>query len=649
MSRPLEFDDILRIKSISHVAVSPDGKQVVAALKSVATPSTYQTNLVDWSNGRPKRLTKGRVSDGQPQFSADGRLFFGSNRNKPKPAVFTLKDGKPELVFEMPEGSIGAMKVSPDGNKFAFLYRPADPHATKAAKAERKRAKTSEPPLAFSQFPWRLDGDGEFGDRTWHLMVWSGGKAEPLGVSDCWAGIDFAWLPDSSGLVVAHDPRTEPFMEYSADILELFPLKGERRVLNSGNGGKSMVSVSPSGELVAYVLDPSEPHHWGIRRQQLGVVNLKTGAHRLVMADQDLLFSGHPLGDARDASNPQILWLDEDRVAIPWSERGDYALAEVNLATETATKIAHITGEVHVTAHHKGQFWGWICTPESPTEMVTIKGGKIKLLAPVNRDWLKDCEVARLEELHVPVPGSYDLHAWRIRAVGASKGKRPAVISVHGGPACFYSPTFFFEMQMFAAHGFEVFLSNPRGSTSYGEEHARCILGEWGQQDWADVKALTDHAKADPEVDTDRVSIVGGSYGGYMVNWAIAHDPTYHRAVSDRCVSNLLSKWGNSDYPFVPDGVWPGCAFRDDIDVLWECSPIKHMGNAKTPTLIIHSVGDLRCHIEQGEQVFTALKMLGVRTRMVRYPVTTSHGLSRNGPPDLRIHRLQEYVAWLKS
>lgn len=649
MKRRLVVEDLLRIKSVSHVAVSPDGQQVVAAVKSVANASTYQTNLYDWSGGRPRRLTRGRFSDSQPQFTKGGELFFLSNREKPRSAVLRLGKNGPEKVFDMPEGSIGAMRVSPDGKAVAFLYRHADPDYTKEAKAARKKDHSSAPPLAFSQFPWRLDGDGEFGDRTWSLMVWEGGKTRDLGPTDCWADIDFAWLPDSRALVVAHDPRPEPFMHPDASELVLIEPGGKKRVLPCGEGGISMLSVSPSGEQVAYALDATTEHKWGIRRQQLAVLNLKTGKHRLIMADRDMLFSGHPLGDARDASTPQIFWENEETLTLPWSERGLYAFARVDLKAETAEVIGRVNGEVHLTAHRNGEYWGWLSTPESPTELVHFKDGKFRELAPLNRNWLKECDVALPEEINVPVKGSYDLHAWRIRARGDKKGRRPAVVSVHGGPACFYSPAFFMEMQMFAAAGMDVFLSNPRGSTSYGEAHARCILGEWGQKDWADIAALTAFAKADPDIEPERVSIVGGSYGGYMVNWAIAHDPTYHRAVSDRCVSNLLSKWGNSDYPFVPDGVWPGCAFRNDIDVLWESSPIKHFANVKTPTLIVHSVGDLRCHIEQGEQVFTALKMLGVRTRMVRYPVTTSHGLSRNGPPDLRMHRLREYVAWLTS
>ena len=148
---------------------------------------------------------------------------------------------------------------------------------------------------------------------------------------------------------------------------------------------------------------------------------------------------------------------------------------------------------------------------------------------------------------------------------------------------------------------------------------------------------------------TEKVAIMGGSYGGYMTNWAIGHRHDWACAITDRCVSNLVSMAGDSDFPLNKDGYFGGVAYGglDDIAPLWRQSPMAYLKGATTPTLVIHSVGDLRCNIEQGEQVFAALQMQGVPSRFVRYPVSTSHGMSRSGPPDLRIHRLREILGWL--
>ncbi|MCH7945588.1 MAG: S9 family peptidase, partial [Armatimonadetes bacterium] len=149
-------------------------------------------------------------------------------------------------------------------------------------------------------------------------------------------------------------------------------------------------------------------------------------------------------------------------------------------------------------------------------------------------------------------------------------------------------------------------------------------------------------------VDSRRLGVLGGSYGGYMTNWVIGHTRDFSAAVTDRCVSNLVSMAGNSDFVEEQDDYFPG-NFWDRSEPRWNQSPMQFIGNAKTPTLIIHSEGDLRCNIEQSEQVFAALKLLGVPTRLVRYPRSTSHGMSRQGPPDLRMHRLHQILDWFEK
>jgi len=151
-----------------------------------------------------------------------------------------------------------------------------------------------------------------------------------------------------------------------------------------------------------------------------------------------------------------------------------------------------------------------------------------------------------------------------------------------------------------------------------------------------------------PSIDTGRIGIMGGSYGGYMTNWAIGHSKAYKAAITDRCVSNLVSMTGSSDFPLNPNSYFGGVAWGDlkDIEPLWRQSPIAYFKGVTTPTLVIHSEGDLRCNVEQSEQVYHALQMQEVPSRFVRYPKETSHGMSRTGPIDLRAHRLNEILAW---
>lgn len=208
--------------------------------------------------------------------------------------------------------------------------------------------------------------------------------------------------------------------------------------------------------------------------------------------------------------------------------------------------------------------------------------------------------------------------------------------------------SYFHEFQCLAAAGYVVVFSNPRGSKGYGESWVRAIAGHWGCMDWEDIRSVKDWMKTLPFVDPGRLGVIGGSYGGYLVNWTVGHTDDFRAAITDRCVSNLVSKSLNSDYPYFPGKYWKGRPYGDleAIADLWRDSPIAYFDRVQTPMLIIHSEGDLRCNIEQGEQVFTALCERGIPARFVRYPVSTSHGMSRNGPPDLRIHRLNEIMGW---
>jgi hypothetical protein len=272
-----------------------------------------------------------------------------------------------------------------------------------------------------------------------------------------------------------------------------------------------------------------------------------------------------------------------------------------------------------------------------------------KMLTDLNAEFHDEVEVIAPEQHLVDTTDGLQVHVWVLR--GRGEGARPACLNIHGGPHTQYGWTFFHELQTYAAAGYTVVYSNPRGSKGYGEAWCAAIKGDWGNKDWQDIQAVTEFMKSDPLILTEKMAVMGGSYGGYMTNWTIGHTHDFACAVSDRCVSNMVSMAGNSDFPFNKDGYFQGVAWGslDKIAQLWRQSPIAYFENVKTPTLVIHSVGDLRCNIEQGEQVFTALQMEGVPSRFVRYPASTSHGLSRSGPPELRLHRLGEYLSWMKQ
>jgi dipeptidyl aminopeptidase/acylaminoacyl peptidase len=218
-------------------------------------------------------------------------------------------------------------------------------------------------------------------------------------------------------------------------------------------------------------------------------------------------------------------------------------------------------------------------------------------------------------------------------------------LEIHGGPGLQYGNFFMHEFYYLAAEGYVVYFCNPRGGRGYGEAHSKAIWNNWGTVDYDDLMAWVDFIQKKPYMDKKRVGVTGGSYGGYMTNWIIGQTHRFKAAVTQRSVSNLISMYGSSDYNWSMQREFGDRPPWENFKNYWRQSPMKYIGNAKTPTLVLHNENDLRCAIEQGEQIFVALKKLGVDTEMVRFP-DEPHGLSRTGRTDRRIERLKHILRW---
>lgn len=251
------------------------------------------------------------------------------------------------------------------------------------------------------------------------------------------------------------------------------------------------------------------------------------------------------------------------------------------------------------------------------------------------------------EEVWVKSFDGTKIQGWILRPPDFKPRKKyPLVFYIHGGPHAMYGNAFFHEFQMLAGRGYVVMYTNPRGSMGREEKFAAVIRGDWGNVDYKDLMACADYAARLRYVDSKRMACAGGSYGGYMTNWIIGHTNRFRCAITDRSVVNLVSFAGTSDFPFRDNGYWKGNAWKDTATLV-KHSPLTYAANVRTPLLIIHSEGDLRCPISQADEFYTALKKLGREVVFVRYPQETSHGMSRSGPADLRMHRLRQIAEWL--
>ena len=282
-----------------------------------------------------------------------------------------------------------------------------------------------------------------------------------------------------------------------------------------------------------------------------------------------------------------------------------------------------------------------------PGELFMLAHGAEARVTDLN-PWLHDRYIAEPEQHYFTAPDGWKLEGWVLKPPGHDPGRlHPAVLEIHGGPHAQYGWTFFHELQILAGMGFVVFYMNPRGSDGYGERFRREVVRDWAGKDYIDIMSSLDQViERTGYIDTKRLGVGGGSYGGYMTNWIIGHTDRFGAAVAMRSISNLVSEYSQHDIVLwgmlqMGPPPWP------DLDELWRRSPIRYVQNMHTPLLLTAGEMDLRCAMSQSEELFGAMRLLGKTVELVRFP-EESHDLSRNGRPDRRVERLRRIGAWFE-
>ena len=655
-------EDLRRFKICSDPVISPDGSTIVFVLSTLGNRNKASRSLwlMPADRGSARKFTSGHA-DGQPRFSPDGRsigFIRTDDDGSQQVCLIPVDGGEARVLTSFAHGSISTFRFSPDGRSMAVKYRQADPDRTPEAAKERTRKKLSTPPLVIDDHWYRLDGDGYFGaDRHKLYMVsLASGKHRLLFDKDRAGHFEFEFLPGSRQLVVSanlHERSTLASWETSLYRLDtgtgrLTEYKGLPK------GPKLQIAPSPDGSMIAFAGRPGRSTAYSVENLELLIHDIKSGRTRSLTNKTDYCLMSITLSDTAEASfEPQIQWDPEGRhllARIGW--QGSGRVARIPVSGGPVRLLTDDSGECCLGGvDQSGKKVALVMsTPVSPPEIwlgrLDDEEMTLSRRTRFNDSFLKQLDLVEPSEHWIKSADGNKVHVWIMRPPGVRPSKRtPAVLEIHGGPHGQYGRSFFHEFQVLASAGYTVFYSNPRGSKGYGRDFCAAIKGSWGGADWRDIQAVTRFIGRHPGVRKDLVGIMGGSYGGYMTNWAIAHSNKYKAAITDRCVSNLVSMGGSSDWLDNPGDYWEGAGW-DKPEDRWSQSPIAFFKGVKTPTLIIHSEGDLRCNIEQAEQVHAALVVQDVPTRFVRYPRESSHGMSRSGPADLRIHRLDQILQW---
>jgi dipeptidyl aminopeptidase/acylaminoacyl peptidase len=341
---------------------------------------------------------------------------------------------------------------------------------------------------------------------------------------------------------------------------------------------------------------------------------------------------------------------DGDFIYFQVSKHGSTILKKINVKTQAFDDVIDKKGAVGAfnfdMEHRRLCYFHADLANIGQIYVRDMKKGVEKKLTKVNEDILGKMDLGEIEEVWFKGADRNDLQGWILKPPKFNPRKKyPSILEIHGGPFLQYGNLFMHEFNFLAAKGYVVYFCNPRGGQGYGEKHAKAIDNNWGGPDYADLMKWADIVSRKPYIDKKRMGVTGGSYGGYMTAWIIGHTSRFAAAVTQRCVSNLISMWGSSDFNWAFQYEFGLKPPFEALNNYWKQSPMAFIGNAKTPTMVIHNEADHRCQIEQGEQVFVALKTLGVDTEFVRFP-DEPHGLSRGGRTDRRIERLNSILRW---
>ena len=633
-------------------AVSPDGSQVAYVVTRIDYKANKYRSQV-WlasvdAKQAPRPLTAGEKRDGNPSWSPDGTwLAFTSGRSEKKGET-TLhvmpigSSGEIRTIATMPDG-IGSVRWSPDMKQIAFSSRTQDDRYSKDDESWMS-------PRKIETFFTRLNGEDFVFDRPQHIyIVPSDGTAAPRNITPGeHEHSGPSWLADSSGVATTGALHATWDDDLANDI-HIVKLDGTITTMTDQKGVYYAPSVSPDGTRIAFI--GSDDPLTSPQNDHVGVLEIKTKKREWISRKLDRTFSP-------SSGSVAPVWIDDNMLIAYAEDRGTAHVVQLDATGKTAPKWLttgrRIVKSFHASRNSGGGTIAFVASSVNQvTELSVITKSGERQLSEVGTTLIAQTSPQTWEHFTVPCGSTYsggpaEIDTWIMKPKNFDLSKKyPMLLNVHGGPHTQYGETYFDEAQMQAAAGFVVVMSNPRGSSGREQAWGQAILGRkhpvapgtgWGDADVKDVLAVLDGALAKyPFIDGKRVGMLGGSYGGYMATMlAGCHSDRFKAICSERAVNNMLSEEWTSDIGTV-FRVEHGPNHLEDEAEYVRMSPIRHVRNIDVPMLIIHSENDLRCPINQAEELFMALRLLKKDVTFYRFPGET-HELSRSGSP---LHRVQ--------
>ncbi len=627
--------DMMQVKRIGGVQVSPDGKRVVYAVRATVMDlgrSEYLTHVyLSQDDGTTSQLTQGGKSSDDPQWSPDGKwiAFLSTRSGKRQLWLITPKGGEP-IPLTVVKTGVSSFKWSPDSKQIAFTGTDAPTPLDVEAKYEKNDARVLDENFKMSRlYVVPVAESGPQGAR----MLTKGDFHVPTTGR---AGYD--WSPDSRSIVFTRT-RTPLADDWTSADLQLIDLEEDRsRMLLPSGPVRYAPFFSPDGKSIAFV---ESPRTWA----GAGSVHVHTLGTK----------TSHPLAETFDGWGrySDLLGWSADGEKLYFTEVQGTMTRLGTLTLDNKVQVQYCGGVANAGMHLNASrtFLGlsWETHREAPEAHISSTNDfKPKAISNVNTKLTKrpvgntEARVWKSKD-GMPIEGLLTFPA------NYKQGQRyPLLVIVHGGPMGVFTETYLaspgpYPVAAFSSRGYFVLRPNPRGSSGYGKKFRHANYGDWGGGDYQDIMAGVDHVINLGYADPDKLGIMGWSYGGFMTSWTVTQTKRFKAASVGAGVTNLMSFTGTADIPsFLPD--YFGGEFWDKFDAYKNHSAMFHVKGVKTPTLIQHGERDERVPLSQGLEFHNALKRQGCTTKMVIYP-RTPHGIEE---PRLLLDCMERNLEWFE-
>ena len=642
--------DVFGLQIATDPQVSPDGSRVayVRVTMNIMTDKAERSIwLINTDGSHHQPLVTGLGDYSSPRWSPSGKrlAYLGKNEGKTQLMVRWLDNNAEVQITDLPNAPSG-IAWSPSGKHIAFTRLVPAPVATLAEMPKKPEgAQWAAPPVVVDRMVYRRDGAGYLPSGTRHLFVVpaEGGSPRQLTEGEFPMGSTVSWRGDGSSIVFSANRRDDhPYHPRESDLFEVSVEDRTLTQLTDAPGAESSPITSPSGAYLAY--RKTADTRRGYNPAQVAILDRRSGQHQLLTEDFD-----RSVDKVQWATGSDALWVQYD-------DRGVARLARMNLQGDRQQANIALGGIGIGRPYTSGSFSVGgddviVATQgrdDKPADLVLVRKGKDPLaLTHLNDDLLGHKSLSTTEPLSWP--SSHDgqtIAGWIMKPPGFDPDQTyPMILEIHGGPHTAYGPNFSVEAQLYAAAGYVVLYTNPRGSTSYGEKFANEIDLAYPGYDYDDLMSGVDALLAQGYVDPEQLFVTGGSGGGVLTAWIVGKTDRFKAAVVAKPVINWASFVLTADLNYYFATTWFESPPWEDIESYWQRSPLSLVGNVSTPTLLLTGEVDYRTPMSETEQYYQALKHRGVDTLMVRIP-GASHSIYKR--PSNQIAKVNSILAWFE-